>query len=152
IAKLTLGAPEVDLSGEIAYDLAQVTQQIQSHAAQQAVGGSPNQRTPLPYGLDTLQLTGNEKRQFVLKGPLFAATGNLTSAGPTNRSAQLAISDALAGEASLGWKGAQYVGLIAGPADFRAKLASGVVQVGPLDIPLSEGRLTAAPRLMLNNP
>jgi len=31
-------------------------------------------------------------------------------------------------------------------------LASGVVQVGPLDIPLSEGRLTAAPRLMLNNP
>src|SRR5262249_31862967 len=111
LAKLTLEAAEVDLSGEIAYDLARVTQQIQSHVAQQAVGGSPNQRTPLPYGLDTLQLAGNEKRQFVLKGPLFAATGSLSPAGQANRPAQVSISDALAGEASLGWQGAQYVGL-----------------------------------------
>src|SRR5439155_12551167 len=95
--------------------------------------------------------SGKEKRQFVLKGPLLAPTGNLTAAGQPNR-ASLAISDALAGEASLGWQGAQYVGLVAGPADFRAKLASGVVQIGPLDIPLSEGRLTTAPRLVLNQP
>jgi len=101
-------------------------------------------------------LSGKEKRQFVMKGPLLAATGNLMSAQPANRpgvsaAPSMGISDALAAEASLGWQGAQYVGLVAGPADFRAKLSSGVVQVGPLDIPLSEGRLTAAPRLMLNN-
>jgi hypothetical protein len=159
IAKLTLGAPEVDLNGEIAYDLAQVTQQLQSHAAQQAVGGSPNQRTALPYGLDTLQLVGNEKRQFVLKGPIFAATGNLTSAGrqsvgpALSSPATFIISDALAGEASLGWQSAAYLGLLSqAPSDFRAKLANGIVQIGPLDVPLSEGKLTAAPRVMLNSP
>jgi hypothetical protein len=105
----------------------------------------------LPYGLDTLQLAGSEKRPFVLKGPIFAPTGNLSASGQPNRPATVAISDALAGEASFGWQGAQYVGLVAGPADVRAKLANAVVQVGPLDIPLSEGRLTAAPRVMLNS-
>src|SRR5262249_59140922 len=39
----------------------------------------------------------------------------------------------------------------AGPADFRARLAGGIVQVGPLDVPLAEGRLTTAPRILLNN-
>jgi translocation and assembly module TamB len=167
VGKLTAGTPEVDLSGEITYDLEQITQQIQARAAQPGPPGSPSagQPTALPYGLDTLQLTGKEKRQFVLKGPLLAATGNLSAAQPVSRTGgiaavrapatgatpQLAISDALAGEASLGWQGAQYVGLVAGPADFRAKLAGGVAQIGPLDIPLSEGRLTAAPRVMLTN-
>lgn len=167
VNKLTAGSPEVDLSGEISYDLEQITQQIQARAAQSAGPGvSPGQPAPLPYGLDTLVLSGKEKRQFVLKGPLLAATGNLGATQPSNRpggieivrgpaarsAPQLGVSDALAGEASLGWQGAQYVGLVAGPADFRAKIAGGVVQVGPLDIPLSEGRLTAAPRLMLSNP
>jgi hypothetical protein len=44
------------------------------------------------------------------------------------------------------------VGLVAGPADFRARLAGGIVSVGPLDIPLAEGRLTTAPRVLLNDP
>ncbi|MBW8885497.1 MAG: hypothetical protein JF612_12150, partial [Planctomycetia bacterium] len=131
-------APEIDLTGEIAYDLNTVTRQIQTHAQQGA-----SRSAALPYGLDTLQLAGKEKRPFVLKGPLFAATGNLTP---------VRLSDTLTGEASLGWQGAQYVGLVAGPADFRAKLAAGVVQIGPLDIPLAEGRLTAGPRLILNQP
>jgi hypothetical protein len=54
------------------------------------------------------------------------------------------------GEASLGWQSAQYVGLVAGPADLRAKLTGGVVQIGPLDIRLAEGRLVTAPRIVLN--
>jgi hypothetical protein len=62
------------------------------------------------------------------------------------------LSEALTGEASLGWESAQYVGLVAGPADFRARLNGGTVSVGPLDIPLAEGRLTTAPRLLLNDP
>ncbi len=166
VSKLTAGTPEVDLTGEISYDLEQITQQLQARAAQTAAGSpSAGQPTALPYGLDTLQLTGKEKRQFVLKGPILAATGNLTAAQPVSRtggiagvrspasgsSPALGLSEALAGEASLGWQGAQYVGLVAGPADFRAKLTSGVAQIGPLDIPLSEGRLTAAPRVMLTN-
>lgn len=131
-------APEIDLTGEIAYDLSAVTRQIQSHAQQ-----GPSRSAPLPAGLDTLQLTGKEKRPFVLKGPLFAVAAGMTP---------VRLSDTLTGEASLGWQGAQYVGLVAGPADFRSKLAAGVVQIGPLDIPLAEGRLTTAPRLILNQP
>jgi hypothetical protein len=63
----------------------------------------------------------------------------------------LQISPALSGEAALGWEGAQYVGLISGPADFTARLSGGVVNVGPLDIPVSEGRLKAAPRVLLTS-
>ena len=40
---------------------------------------------------------------------------------------------------------------MAGPADFRAKLAGGVVQIGPLDVPLAEGHLKTAPRVLLND-
>jgi translocation and assembly module TamB len=131
-------APEIDLTGEIAYDLGAITRQIQAHAQP---GGSRS--TELPYGLDTLDLSGKEKRPFTLKGPLVAAAGNVTP---------VRVADTLSGEASLGWQGARYVGLVAGPADFRAKLAAGVVQIGPLDIPLAEGRLTTAPRMILNQP
>jgi len=67
VSKLT-SSPEVDLSGEIAYDLGLVTREIQSHAQRPARPGSSG----LPYGLDTLQLTGKQKRQFVLKGPLLS--------------------------------------------------------------------------------
>ena len=88
----------------------------------------------------------------MLKGPLW---GNLTPIGATPANAPGAsrgfgVSEALAGEASLGWQSAQYVGLVAGPADF-AKLAGGVVQVGPLDVRLAEGRLTTSPRILLND-
>jgi hypothetical protein len=153
VSKLS-SSPEVDLSGEIAYDLGLVTQEIQSHAQRPDRLGAVS--ASLPYGLDTLQLSGKQKRQFVLKGPLLAATANLTPAGVNSTNAgpqpaSLHISESLGGEASLGWQGAQFVGLVAGPADFRAKLAGGIIQVGPLDIPLAEGRLTAAPRILLNN-
>ena len=70
LAKVT-SAPEIDLSGEIAYDLAVLTQEIQSQAQRGTASGGAR----LPYGLDTLHLTGKQKRQFVLKGPLW---GNLT--------------------------------------------------------------------------
>jgi hypothetical protein len=146
IQKLT-SSPHVDLSGEIAYDLGLATERLQAHAQR---GRGPGDRA-LPYGLDTLQLAGKERRQFVLKGPLFTSARDLTPAA-TARSgvAGYSVSEGLTGEASLGWQGAQYVGLVCGPADLRARLAGGIVQISPLDIPLSEGRLTTAPRLMLS--
>jgi len=147
VQKLTT-VPEVDLSGEISYDLAHVTQQIKALAARQA-------RTPdrLPYGLDTLELAGKEKRPLALKGPLWAVADGLTPAGASGATAGRSppiVSSALAGQASLAWQGAQYVGLVAGPAEFPARLADGILRLGPLDIPLSEGRLTTAPRLLLS--
>jgi hypothetical protein len=146
-------APQVDLSGEVAYDLERLAQQIQAFYGKRDASGV----LVLPYGLNTLQLTGKERRQFVLKGPLFGpqsrdqwSRSGLETTATTGRGFEL--SEALAGEASLGWQSAQYVGLVSGAADFRAKLAGGIVNVGPLDIPVSEGRLTAAPRVLLNAP
>src|SRR5438477_217551 len=72
-------------------------------------------------------------------------------AGQSMPAGAFPIPESLVGEASLGWEGAQYVGLVAGPAVFPATLASGVVLVGPLDIPLAEGKVTTAPRLLLNS-
>lgn len=140
--------PEVDLTGELAYDLERLAQQIQAFYAKRNASGV----LVLPYGLNTLQLTGKERRQFVLKGPLLAATTATASPGVATAARGFGISEALTGEASLGWQGAQYVGLVAGPSDFRAKLAGGIVNIGPLDIPVSEGRLTTAPRVLLNSP
>ncbi|HZN34476.1 MAG TPA: hypothetical protein VFB80_11680, partial [Pirellulaceae bacterium] len=154
--KSVTAAPQVDLSGEIAYDLERLTQQIQAFYAKRNASGV----LVLPYGLNTLQLQGNERRQFVLKGPLFAAT-DAQSRDQWSRSGMpstatigrgFGIAEALTGEASLGWQGAQYVGLVSGAADCRARLAGGIINIGPLDIPVSEGRLTTAPRVLLNSP
>lgn len=165
VKKLTT-IPEVDVAGEIAYSLEAVTQQIRALAERRAAAAGG----PSVLGLETLQLAGKEQRKFTLKGPLFAASGNLTpaaSAAPGPGRARPAaaspapaiaankgfgISEALVGDASVGWQGVQYVGLVAGPANVRARLAAGNVQIGPLDIPVSEGRLTMAPRLLLNSP
>lgn len=134
-----------DLKGEIAYDLEVITQRLKEKLAPAADG---KQRS-----IDTLQLIGQEKRPFTIQGPLLGTT--LTPAGAPTSAANTAypglVSEQLAAEASLGWQGAQYVGLVAGPADVRAKLEQGVVHLGPIDIPVSEGRLTTAPRILLND-
>ena len=135
-----------DLKGEIAYDLEVITQRLKEKLAPAADG---KQRS-----IDTLQLVGQEKRPFTIQGPLLGSTV-LTPAGTTASTANTAypglVSDQLIAEASLGWQGAHYVGLVAGPADVRAKLEQGVVHLGPIDIPVSEGRLTTAPRILLND-
>jgi hypothetical protein len=147
----------LDLSGEVTYDLEPISQRLKASLASPAL--DPRKPAGL-RSIDSLQLVGQEKRPFVVKGPLFAQAGTsaLTPAGstlsaePATPSAgQPLVSDQLQGEFSLGWHGAQYVGLIAGPADVRSRLDRGIVAIGPVDIPLSEGRLKAAPRILLND-
>jgi hypothetical protein len=77
LIKSITSTPEVDLSGEVAYDLERLGQQVQSFYAKRNASGV----LVLPYGLNTLVLSGKEQRQFVLKGPLFAASA------PTNTAA-----------------------------------------------------------------
>src|SRR4029453_17482312 len=79
LIKSLTGSAEVDLSGELAYDLERLGQQVQSFYAKRNANGV----LVLPYGLNTLVLSGKEQRQFVLKGPLFALA---PSAGATPRS------------------------------------------------------------------
>jgi hypothetical protein len=126
-----------DLKGEISYDLALVEAKIKTDLVPRGPQDDPKKQR----SIDTLVLRGQEKRPFVLRGPLVS---QLAGSG--------LVPDQLVGEASLGWQEAQYVGLVAGAADFKARLEQGTVFIGPLDIPVSEGRLTTAPRILLNDP
>ncbi len=133
-----------NLSGEIAYDLALVEKKIKTDLFPRGPSDKPN----VTRSIDTLILQGQEKRPFVLKGPLLSQLP--ASADPRQATGLVPLE--LVGEASLGWQAAQYVGLVAGPAEFKAQLKQGIVYVGPLDIPVSDGRLTTAPRILLNEP
>ena len=127
-----LGVCVTDLKGELACDMAGVTEKLR------------------PLLGPTLEITGKENRQFFLKGPLFVSAP--PSAGRGAAPPRALVANELTGEAGIGWQGAQFVGLVAGPAAVEAKIAQGVVEVVPLDIPLSEGRLSAAPKIHLNDP
>ncbi len=140
----------VDLTGELAYDLSLVERKIKTElfpAGNPLAGGAP-MGPAATRSIDTLVLRGQERRPMKLRGPLLG--GTVASTDPA-APVPLVPPD-LEGEASLGWQGAQFVGLIAGPAEFPARLSRGIVEIGPLDIPVNEGRLTTAPRILLNEP
>ncbi|HEX5104388.1 MAG TPA: hypothetical protein VFV87_11285, partial [Pirellulaceae bacterium] len=156
ITELT-GACVLDLAGEVTYDLEPISERLRASFAASPVSTLPG-RPAAPRAIDSLQLVGQEKRPFILKGPLFASAALTPAAAslagsfsPPLPSAQPLVSDQLQGEASLGWQSAQFVGLVAGKADVRSRLDRGIVQVGPIDLPLSEGRLSASPRVLLND-
>ncbi len=90
---------------------------------------------------DGIHLTGMRKHQFSVRGPLAAASGDTTGA--------FSLLDQLTGQLQLGWDAADIYGLHAGRAEVTANLGGGVVRVAKLNIPVSGGRLTAAPRVLL---
>jgi len=164
------GHPTAPLSwnGELTCDWEALTSQVHWLARQ----NTPPDR-PLPLGLDTLQLRGRHTRPLSVQAALRpAATQNealatspvvpgesLTPAGSSGTARHAASVESGAalltlwsGQASVRWDEARYVGLIAGPADLAARLEAGVLAIGPLDIPLAEGRLRAAPQLTLTSP
>ncbi len=89
-----------------------------------------------------LKIHGTRKHPFSLRGPLSAPA----SSGSDMESSLLAQ---LSGQVQVGWDDADIYGLQAGQAVVTANLSGGVVRVAQLDIPVSEGRLTAAPRMLL---
>ena len=133
------GARVADLRGDVVYDLAVVTQKLQRL-------WGPN-----------IQLVGKDKGTFEIRGPLRVAK----AASSDSRDAAAAmpaggapsrglVPPELTARARLGWQGANIQGLRAGPGKLDASLAKGVVSFKPLDVPVSEGRLRAAPRIDLN--
>ena len=149
-----------DLQGEINYDLADASQRLSQTLAgldrekvdYDKLSDTGKLRRNLRSVVDELKLVGQEKRSFVLRGPLFPPPAPISPANPAAVVTGPLVSDQLTGEASLGWQSARYVGLLAGKADVRARIDHGIVHIGPVDIPISEGRLTTAPRLLLNAP
>jgi translocation and assembly module TamB len=117
---------QLNLAGNVACDMASVAQKLR------------------PILGDTLTMTGSQRRDFELRGPLFGL-----AAGPP-----AATNDAagLTGQAGIGWQQAQFLGLTAGPANIDAHLAKGIVSVDPVNIDVSEGRLLAAPSVYLYEP
>src|SRR6185436_9097746 len=127
------------LSGEINYDMAGITQKLQ------------------PILGSSLKITGKEQRKFSLQGPLFATKAKSTDPAPTPNISALGkafkiklVPDDLTAAAGIGWEAAEFYGLAAGPASIETRLDKGVVSMQPLDVPISEGKLTAAPRIYLN--
>ena len=93
---------------------------------------------------DGLNISGSGPHPFQLSGPL------LTTASASGTSNDTLLSR-LDGKLQLSWNSADIYGLQAGQAKIDTRLKSGVFRIAPLDIPVSEGRLTAAPRLLLNS-
>jgi translocation and assembly module TamB len=56
-----------------------------------------------------------------------------------------------AAAAAFRWDGAKLYGFSLGPAEMKATLANGVVQVEPLDLPVGGGKVHLAPRLQLTS-
>ena len=105
----------VDLQGTLAYDWQQL---------------APLWRPYLGPGFD---IAGKENRQFAIHGPL---TGS-----PANPDSWKNVE----GEAATGWSSIDLFGLRGGKADISAKLAGGEVRTQPIDMEISEGRLTMTP-------
>jgi hypothetical protein len=156
-------AAPLEWNGELTCDWEALTNQVHLLARQSALADGS-----LPLGLTTLQLRGRSTRPLVANGPLRLAAATEGERAATNVAGQpLTPAQAAAapqgalpagqrelwalwsGQASLQWDEARYVGLVAGPTELAARLEGGVLAIGPLDIPLAEGRLRAAPQVML---
>lgn len=139
-----LGDCRVDLQGEIQYDLQGAVEKLR------------------PYLGPNVQFAGRDARKFTLRGSLpsfepepappvgtpvtisISSTSSSTSPAPGPWPADLT------GQGSVGWTSARVHGLTVGNGEIQGQLSNAVVNFSPLDLPVSEGRLKLAPRLMLN--
>ncbi|MGD9723292.1 MAG: hypothetical protein AB7O59_18335 [Pirellulales bacterium] len=105
----------VDLKGTMGYDWAQL---------------APLWR---PYLGNGFQVAGRETREIAVRGPL---TGP-----PWNPDSWKQVT----GQAAVGWTAMSLHGMRVGPGDIRAELSDGQVRTRPIDLEVSEGRLTMSP-------
>ena len=93
-----------------------------------------------PYVTQAVAVSGRQTRPFTLAGHLSGPPSSLDSWQQAT------------GDASLGWTAMNVEGLAVGPGEVALHLADGRVQTKPLDIAVSEGRLTIAPVVRLTPP
>ena len=146
--------PVVDVAGEAAYDWDRLTQRL---------GESLRQN---------VQLTGQERRKFALRGKLAAvrlgespaeplavkATGSAEASPPRTAATRLSNVSrtsspselSLTGEAGLGWQTAKLFGLSAGAGDLSCKLTDGVGVLSLRDLPINEGTIRLNSQLRLD--
>jgi hypothetical protein len=119
----------VDLTGQHDYDLAKLTNRLR------------------PWLGPDLKMAGRGPRPFTLAGPLFMARGGESFSA--NQATPL-VPPELTGKTSLAWTSAEYNGIKTAAGEAAIELKDGVILLGPLDLPVSDGRLTLAPKLPLN--
>jgi hypothetical protein len=141
-------AAEVNATGTMNYDLAQVTPLLR------------------PYLGDGIKLVGKEQARFAMAGKLSEDRGpraqlvNLTpgdpyrvggpaapTALPANGFPGTHWSRRVRAQLELPWSGANVYGLPVGPGKLAAVLGDGAVRVEPLSLKVGEGTLTAAPQI-----
>ncbi|MCH5372716.1 MAG: hypothetical protein JJ992_01980, partial [Planctomycetes bacterium] len=115
-----------DARGTIDYDLADITGKLQAWT------GAP------------IRLTGRKQGEFQVRGPLIASDASAAAVG-----GPLVPAD-LSGDFRAGWQSADAYGMKLGAADLQGSLSNCLLQLRPLDIPVSEGRFTTTPRLDLS--
>ncbi len=108
------------------------------------------------YG-DQIRLTGSVDRPFFTRGPLVAAATEsmrtdtrMVSQG-TEKSVSW-VSPALEAKAGLGWQTAHAFGFDLGAAAVDATLAKQTVQIEPMDLEVSGGKLHLAPQIRMQDP
>lgn len=174
IHKLTTD-PEADVDGETNYNLAVLSQRLQpywgrdiqmrgektskfavkgpllppkdagnSSAAlgENRTGQGGRQASPARFQL------ADRRRESPPQGGRWAE--NSSPLRDPDRSTPL-VSERLYGDASFGWKSAYAYGMNIGQADVSAELRRGVLEIRPLNIEVSKGRLKAAPRIDLRH-
>ncbi|NLE40043.1 MAG: DUF748 domain-containing protein [Pirellulaceae bacterium] len=82
-----------------------------------------------PYVGDGARVAGRGQRPLSMRGPIDAAR--------------------VEANGGVDWSGAYAYGFQVGPGELVARLTSGLVECDPIDVAVSEGRLTARPRLRI---
>ncbi|MCI0492010.1 MAG: hypothetical protein L0Z07_03630 [Planctomycetes bacterium] len=136
---------EVNLSGTVDYDLAQITPLLR------------------PYVGNGIQFTGREQARVAIAGQLAGGgphQAQLTSiatndlypmANPSLTGREMQHwSRRLKARLEAPWSGANVYGLSIGPGRIAAVLGEGAIRVDPISLTLGEGQLTAAPSVRLD--
>jgi hypothetical protein len=157
---------QADLTGEIDYELAWLTEKLRPllgphvqfvgrEKGHFSVNGplqwpgslSPGtQPAPAPgpaVALTSATVSGGGLATTPARPPV----GLLASTTPVPASL---VPPGLSGAADFGWQSANIYGLLLGKGGLNASLSRGILQFAPLQIPVSEGRIHALPRLDLN--
>jgi hypothetical protein len=101
-----------------------------------------------PYVGDKVEINAaREARPFSVQGPLAALASSTDGEAPAERIETLYRE--FTAEAAAGWVGADVYGFRVGSGEVRGRLADGLLNLSPLNLAVSEGRLTSAPRIRL---
>lgn len=126
-----LGRCDLELAGQYAYDLERLAARVRGMIGPQT------------------QLAGVGQRPFTFRGPLFPTSTNSTnvrtaSAKPAADTGPSSLAEMLV-DTSIGWDKLVVQGFEIGKGEVSTKLESGKLQISPISLPVSEGKISLAP-------